>query len=605
MFAVMSVLIGSVHAASVNFHVTPNSFVINTTNVSLYQENVSILSNTSGKVIAKANSPNVFLPSSFNVTAGTTYHFIFSVNATKTASYLIKFNQSNFTYSLPIKVNFNNVTPSVTDYSINIQGSIAPYSQVVISVMDNGKLAQNGELIVSYNNVTQSESLSTNPFPTISFGNVYGFVKIYYYSSSGSLAAYSIMNAGGTSTSQLQPVALSCPSLQSSQAIANVSIYSIYPDSTINCVLYDPSDYSIVTGANIVAIQNGQLFLPSPGLLSEGELSIAPPAGGWQVGNILMTLKSNQYKLTPTFFSVVKRQNPSYLSFVNGSEITSNSIDTLSFQINPNTELETSIHYPNGTKVQMNLSSPYTISSNKPGTVNVTTYSDGYSPKTFLLTMNSIPIKISANTTNASIYTYTPYVFTAYSNNVKYDFNGAVLIGSDTVSFTNGQAAVILDSANSTIVSPLGYSVSLPQALLPKSVTLEFLENGIPVSSLSAGTIYTVETVDSKGTIVPITANITSTDVNATIPLKAGVGYFSPPSAGIYKLQASPQGVQPFTDTIKVGPALIGGLSDINIVEIAIGVIIVFALISFFTHRKKNKYEYMSGAVQQNNGGMN
>lgn len=601
LLAMMLSFMGVSHAATSPVHLSsiPNTISISTSHApELYQENVSLISNLSGRVLVTVNSSNIFLSlKSFNITSGVPYVFNFSVNATSTSVYSITFNESNSLLRLPIHVNDTTVLNSPENYSIITQGTISPYSQIVLSVTENGRLVQTGELIISYDNVTQSINLSTNPFPTISFGNVYGFVKIYYYSADGTLLSELIQNAGGTASSFLQPVALSCPSLSSKTSVLNISSFTLFPQTNINCVLYDPSDFSIVTGVNIVAIQNGQIYLPNPAALAQGELSIAAPPTGWQIGNLLLTLKSNKYKLTPTLMNVIQQQNPTEFSFINGSAINSQTINALSFRVIPNANLQLSIKYPNGSLINENISQPTTISST-PGTINITTSSYEYAPKTLLLTLNQTPLIIKANTTESSIYTYTPYIFTVYSNGAQIPFDGPIHIGNSVISFSGGTAAAIIYSANSTVVPSNGYTATLSQVILPRTISLEFLDGSIPVSSMSANTIYTVESI-SNGTVIPITANITltSSDVNYTIPLKAGIGYFSPPSQGIYRLQLTAQGIQPLSETIKVGPALIGGLSDTNILEIAIVIIIIIALILYFTKIKKNSYEFMEGAA--------
>ena len=550
---------------------SPSSILINLQSPSIVNEYLLLTSNKTGTVNVSANSTAVSLISkSISITSGTIYNYSFKVNATNSSIYSISFTQNKSILKVPIIVTVQ--SPTSSSYSINIQGNVAPYSQIVVSVTtSSGQLMQSGTLLVAYNNVTQSYSLSTNPFPTISFGNLYGFVKFEYYNPQGYLVAH-LIESSGVSSSVTQPVALSCSGLTKSQ-IGNLSYYSILPNESINCILYDPSNYNIITGANLVAIQNGNVYFPNPQDLSTGILQIPPPSSGWAVGPLLLTMKSSQYSLVPTLFEVAKAPNPSYLSYTNGTEITSSKINELSFVIVPNANLSISVTYPDGKTSSMISSSPIKITLNSSGTVKIITGSSVFAAKTYSLLVSPQQLQIYAD------------------NGAPYQFTGNINIGLNTLHFSNGVASGYLTGLNTNTSAPIGYNATLIPAIEHLPISIRISENGIPISpnSLSTNTLYEILVTPANSmTALPVTYNLTETGANnGTIPITNGQSFVSFKNPGVTALYSSYPSLDPVRSEVNVSLSLDG----FSIEQIAIIAIILLAVVGLFIKFKRPSSE--------------
>ncbi len=559
--------------------VSPTKFSYTITKPELITGSFLLASNQSGNVTILA-TPGMFLSSSYMpVNAGELYNVTFAINATSSRKYFVNLSEYNAKVSLPITVTFENTTPTVTqNYTISVQGQIAPYSQVVISVLNqNNQLVSSGELEISYDNVTESFNLAANPLPTISFGNLYGFVIVKYYNN-GYLVSHAIYSSG-ISSSVKQKVSLSCPSLQSSSSL-NITEFTLTPMEPLQCVLYSQNTFSLITDAHVVAEQNGNIYIPNPQALETGEIVIDPPANGWSIGPLLFLLKSNSYVLAPTMFNVVPAKNPSVLEFTNHTIVQNPYQHVSDFILEPNANLTITINYPNGTT--QNTTSQYPIPLSLPvGTTKITTYSRYYTTSQFTVSISKLLLSIRTNTSNSTIYPFTDYEFMTYLGNSLYPYNGEIQVGSNILTFNNGFAQGYLTGSNITsyVINNASFDSVFKESILNLPISIEILgSNGIPTDTLYANQLYEVVILGGSSP-VPVSFNLSlSGVVNETVPIKNGQGFFTIPKSGLLTINVQYPGLTPTIRKIMVQPALIIGM---NIEELAVILVVMFIVLLF------------------------
>lgn len=519
--AIISILLlafGATHAASSAIYTSPLNITLNSS-TSLIHTSVLVFGNQSLSVFPSSPSSDIFFSvSKFNVTPSTGYNFSFFVNASSPINTSLTFKtNTSAAYVLPVRVKSNAIATNQT-YLINVVGTVASYHSVTISIEDTktSTLVTQGELIVQYDGNSTAQALS-QPFMSLSFGNLYGQVIIEYVTPSGSVGAYEIINTANTVANRA-PLSVSCnlrPIVIAGINTTAIPTYSVQPMQNITCTLLDNTDNTFPEGVASYILMNGQEYDPQPSN-AMGQVTFPYPQGGWPVGSLVFKTASSSYSLGDALISVVPYPNPLTVDF-NGIATNQTTLQGNIVEIIPNVQQEISIHFPNGTVSTYNTSSPIKVEA--VGDIKLTASSPMYSAFSELIDLTPVPLTLTTSN-QTSIYTFRTYKFLLVKDNSVYNYTGIAHIGSTTLTFSNGEAVGYLNSTNTTVVIPGGGYVVSPAV----SVGLD------PVIIILPPTVYTHRIYSfalvSNGTAVPYTGSLQMVQNNKTtmVPVTDGQG---------------------------------------------------------------------------------
>lgn len=579
--------IGSSHATSNYLYSSQNNVTVNQSNT-LVASSIQMFSNSTLQVTVSTNSSNIlFSTSSFKLTPTTGYNFNFYVNASTTSKYFLTFVANNSaSYSVPVYVKSvqQNSTPS-NGYKIDLFGNVQSNSQVVVYVTKNGSTITDGNLFVQYNNISEQYSLSTiNSFAKIDFPTLYGNVILEYVSPSGQLVGPQIIpvaNASKLPNAQTQILTAYCNGKETNIQGNNntiIATYSISPFTNITCSLYNQNTASYVSGVSVQVIENGVISRPYQTNLL-GEVVIPYPTGGWTTGMMALRPASTQYDLGSAYFNVVPIQNPLTYS-ISGDLLT----------INPVIPQNVKITYPNGSVLNSDRNSTFTISS--VGNVDVVASNSSYSTFSQEIYLKQIDLKLvtidsGKVQTIGDIYPYITYTFELMQNGTLSTYTGNLIIGGKVFQFSNGVAHGYLQSYNmSFIPSSNQYYVSTDLTALPTSFYLS-----LP-PTLSEGHIYTFSMVAQNSTqnnsdpSLHYTGNIYFTQDNKTVsvPISNGVGTVSFASTKPFTISFN--GTTALILASQIGYVKNTSGGDITYIGVGIGIVILVVVAILLSKRK-------------------
>ena len=526
---------------------SPQNLTINQT-TSLVHETILIAGNAS-YTVSPSSSPNIlFTTSSFKVSKTSGYNFSFYANVSRVGQYFLNFTtNSTVTYSLPIEV----VAPhkSSAGYAIEVFGTIASDSQVIIWAKQNGTTVQNGNLFIQYDNISNEISLAVAPYyARVDLPLIYGNVILEYQPPSGATVGpdiFTVANSTALPGTQIERIIPFCNGEETNLASTNNTVQSEYyitPDTNITCSLYS-SSYAPLSGVPLQVISNGILTRPYSSD-PYGQDTIPAPAGGWTPGTMILRSPSNDYLLSPVLFDVVPIVNPMTVTS-SGDQAT----------IDPEVTQSISVTYPNGTKSTEDTNHSMIITA--VGKVTITGSAPSYVAFNEQVDLHQISLTLAVKNETTQIYPYMDYIFELWQNNSIYGYTGPAMIGNTQLSFTDGYASGHLQTNNDTTVIPGGqYDVSTGLLASPLPVLLEI--SGSP----KLNTLYTFSLVPLQGPTavagqerpINFSGDITMTQGSDTsqIPIVNGVGTvsFTSSTPVVFSINGTDSQIQLPTQTI-------------------------------------------------------
>lgn len=543
-FLLISV-IGVTHATSLGIYTSPANVTLNTSS-SLQHVSVVVFGNQSMTVNPISQSNNIFFSvSKFNISSHSGYNFTFIVNASSAFNSSIKFDtNTSLSYTLPVYIEQVKTAQQNVSYSISVVGTIASYHTVTISVQNkqNGSLMTSGELVIQFDGNSTSKLLSSNPFPSVSFGNLYGQVTIEYIDPLKSVGAYEVINTGNAVENKA-PLFASCnlrPVTITGINASTIPTYSVSPSQNITCTLLDTSDNTFPQGVASYILMNGQEYDPQPSNVM-GQVTFPYPQGGWPVGTLVFKTASSSYSLGDAFISVTPYPNPLEITF-NGIATTQTTLDGNKIQVIPNILQDIQVSYPNGTTIHYNTDQPFTVSA--VGTVKITATNSSYNTFSTEINLKQIPLDLVTN--SSSIYTYRTYRFILENGGSVYDYSGPVYVGGTELMFSNGVASGFLSSTNTSSNITNGEYLVSPQF----SVGLDPVDVLLP-NRVYAHQIYRFY-IESNNSIVPFSGYllVKQDNITAKVPVNDGIGVLSFNSTDPAMISINSSTISPFQQSI-------------------------------------------------------